>query len=247
MKYYVAMLLFLPALSVSSDYGKHVIISMPASGSHQLIKCVSLLYHGKYPTPEEWQYRFRITHHLSYSEERMEEFAQKRYKILLNVRDPRDRLISYARVYQNTKDKRASIGNIALKLIRETDGFYFPLTRKYVPLAGRHMNLLDQYNYYIPWLNYPDILVIKFENLIGPKGGGSLSLQQEEIKKIAAFLDIPLSEEKLAFVTSNLWGGTMSFRNPQVGQWKKYFTDKHNQALSDIGMKKVGEILGYPL
>lgn len=42
------------------------------------------------------------------------------------------------------------------------------------------------------WLDNPDCLVVRFENLIGPKGGGSVERQQAELKKMASYLDLDI-------------------------------------------------------
>lgn len=42
------------------------------------------------------------------------------------------------------------------------------------------------------WLDRPDCLVVRFENLIGLNGGGSLERQQTELEKMAAFLELDI-------------------------------------------------------
>lgn len=80
-------------------------------------------------------------------------------------------------MYQHVKTKHTSIKIISLKLTTECGNFYFPGEFK-----DKISNFAEQYYYYIPWLNYLDVLIVKFEDLIGPKGGEILDQQQKDIK-----------------------------------------------------------------
>ena len=69
--------------------------------------------------------------------------------------------------------------------------------------------------------------VTSFEKLIGPRGGGSEQLQQDEILRIAHFLEIPLTEADVKNVVADLFGETSTFREGKIGSWKDHFTPKH--------------------
>ena len=58
-------------------------------------------------------------------------------------------------------------------------------------------NLNDLYQKYIPWLYALHICALKFEDLVGPKGGGNLEAQYNTIKRIAEHLEISLTEKQL--------------------------------------------------
>ncbi len=73
-------------------------------------------------------------------------------------------------------------------------------------------------------------MLVKFENLIGPKGGGSYEQQLKTIMKISQHLGIPLSLQKIQTVIADLFGGTWTFREGQIGGWKKYFTPEIKKA-----------------
>lgn len=77
------------------------------------------------------------------------------------------------------------------------------------------------------WLHDPKILVIRFEDLVGEKGGGSKEKQVQTIKNIAQFLEIELSDDKIEKICQSLWGGTWTFRKGTIGQWKEKFTEEH--------------------
>ena len=85
---------------------------------------------------------------------------------------------------------------------------------------------------------------IRFEDLIGPNGGGDWETQLETIQKIADHLGITVTEEKIERVARNLFGGTGTFRKGQIGAWKKHFKEHHKQAFKAIAGQLLVD-LGY--
>ena len=82
-------------------------------------------------------------------------------------------------------------------------------------------------------MNRKNVLVTKFENLIEEKGNGTRDLQKNEIIKIANFIDVRVSNEKLENICDNLWGRSndahydQTFKRGKTGRWKDYFTEKN--------------------
>lgn len=71
--------------------------------------------------------------------------------------------------------------------------------------------------------NNPHALVVRFENLVGPKGSGSEILQKNEVKRIANYLELTVSDEEIEEVCQKLFGGTKTFKKGQIGTWKSKF------------------------
>ena len=95
-------------------------------------------------------------------------------------------------------------------------------------------------------------LVCRYENLVGPMGGGSEEAQILEITRIAEHLEIPMSEDEIYMVASNLYGNTVdpfgkegfehfgsTFRRGQIGRWKAVFNEDHKRAFKS----KLGDAL----
>jgi len=148
------------------------------------------------------------------------------YKTILLLRDPRDRDISSLCFYQNGQ-----------KFLEDPDIEKLKKKGKDKPFS---QNLLREYFY------YPNILKIRFEDLVGEKGGGSSEKQSQAILDIANFLNIQLSDEQLHYVCENLYGNSPTFRKGTIGQWKLYFDEElkeiyketHGQLLIDLGYEK---------
>lgn len=81
----------------------------------------------------------------------------------------------------------------------------------------------------IEYMSLPNTLLVRFEELIGPQGGGSIEEQLEIIQKINDFVGIEVSDEQLDFTLDNLFGNkrmkTLTFKKGKSGEWPKHFND----------------------
>lgn len=103
----------------------------------------------------------------------------------------------------------------------------------------------------IYWLHDPEVIRIRFEDLVGPSGGGTLQCQQETIASVANALRIELTAEKLQNITDNLFGNesgpsSFTFNKGQTGRWRKYYTEEQ-KTLFNCLWGQYQQALGYPL
>ena len=88
---------------------------------------------------------------------------------------------------------------------------------------------------YMPWLNKPSTLVVRFEDLVGSLGGGDDEKQLREIRRIGDFVERPLSREQAQRVARKMYGkGSLTFRKGQIGDWQNYFTEAHRRAFKEV-------------
>jgi hypothetical protein len=95
-------------------------------------------------------------------------------------------------------------------------------------------------------MNLPNVLSIRFENLVGPQGGGSQEAQIQTITAIAQHINQPITEYEAIFYGECIFGGTFSFNKGKIGSWKDYFTpdqrklfkEHAGQLLIDLGYEK---------
>jgi len=84
-------------------------------------------------------------------------------------------------------------------------------------------------NCFLPWTKVDFCHVVKFENLIGSKGGGDDLVQKEELKQVAEFIGLPQTDEwyqKTALEIYTTTAPTFVFGG-KVGAWKQYFSKKN--------------------
>lgn len=211
-----------------------LIISIPKCGTHLLQKCIMLITNSNVETHYT---------HSKYNPKNIKTINDLYNRKFFIIRDPRDQLISFIfhgilrrELYKNNPEMLEKIKGLFAydhlnfsqkinKLIIEGDPFYslFGLTAQ--PTHG----IAKFFESYLGWKKLPGICFIKFENLIGSKGGGSSNKQILEISKIAKHLNIKLTQQQILNVTSNLFGETNTFREGKLGSWKKYFTRDHKE------------------
>jgi len=158
---------------------------------------------------------------------------------VLMIRDPRDVMVSFA--YHLTSNKMWPFGKLqdrAQFLNLPWDGqlrqaLLFP------PLSPK-----DAFPFSALWMQDPTILVVRFEDLVGSKGGGSDIVQRQTLFALANHIGCPLSWERIDEIASQLFGGTGTFRTGQIGDYLKSYSPE-NEALYEELLGQYTEALGY--
>ncbi len=121
--------------------------------------------------------------HLPYNENKPF-FNQFTVANFLMIRDPRDQLISLAATsLKDPVNRELGLEKTLLDLLERK--------QRQTPWERRHgacdlmwtIGIADFYHAFLPWANESNFCVVRFENLIGEQGGGTLEAQIEEIKK----------------------------------------------------------------
>jgi sulfotransferase 6B1 len=255
---------FLMLYSLPLAFAKDVIVvnSVPKSGTHLVTKCIEILtgkkadWIGRAPFPKGSKLhptgvdvdfiqqkidalpdnKFFFTH-LTYADAFNDFSARMNYKCFFVYRDPRAQLVSLAhwrvRLHSN---KGLSLDEAILSLINQ------PLLYAY---EWNNINgVTDLYNAYMPWARSPHFCVIRFEDLVGPQGGGDKQKQCLTVKKIAQHLGLSIDDATLDLVCGQLFGDTYSFHEGQISGWKNYFTPEHTQLFKQHAGKLLVD-LGY--
>ncbi len=94
------------------------------------------------------------------------------------------------------------------------------------------------------WFDNKRVHIVRFEELVGTKGGGSLELQHKCIESIIDFLNI----EKLNIqrLSNQIFGGTTTFRKGQIESWKEELSPLVQEEIKDVLRDKI-IYLGYKL
>ena len=160
------------------------------------------------------------------------------YRVLFIYRDPRDVLISLANYHMRdckpfhkefnrlTKSKR---WEIALSGISKGSNVLSPLLDRLERAGG--------------WLSDPSVCAIRFEDLVGSRGGGDAETQRKTIESIFSFLEIEVSSSRLDIIQNGIFSSdSKTFHKGMIGQWK----DEMETADLEWIEKQLGEqILRY--
>ncbi len=253
---FCSLLVSTPVLSHRSNKTKlHksapiIITSVPKAGTHLLAKTIHLLSNKELmnaPTLSAIYQRelnnltskhFYITH-APCSPQNYQVAHNNNSKVILILRDPRDVLISYVHWLKKHYAMDPNLGNGIFPgwqnygrwSTEEMIAQFIKVYPTKSPEVAECTTIAEFYNLYLPWKNYPNALITSFEKLVGPQGGGDTITQENEIKKIAQFLNIRLDGAKFNALCSQLFGATGTFREGRIGSWKNTLTDEHKKAL----------------
>ncbi|MCH9812139.1 sulfotransferase [bacterium] len=193
-------------------------------------------------------------------------FSETNMKCIVNVRDFRDILVSCARIfpYLPLREKHHTYYSRKSTLSPEDFHLWFTCIDKKWKYYNKNIPkrvdmLLDTSTYManatyacisaVEWLkaheHFKDrILLIRYENLVGPRGGGTVHKQIAELKKIADFLEVDIDDGRLKEVASKLYGGTTTFQKGQSKAYQPYFSTKARKKFWALFSEEM-EYLGY--
>lgn len=169
-----------------------------------------------------------VSAHLPASPTVVEAVTRLRYRSLFIVRDPRDVAVSdvfYILGYRQhpLHGVLTAIPTMDERLDAVLRGL--PDTRRGLPLMEPIGERLDNY---LGWLDAPGTAVVRFERLVGARGGGDDTEQLREVQAVAAHVDRPLSDEQARATAAKVWSPRSStFRKGAIGEWRRYFDDRH--------------------
>lgn len=103
----------------------------------------------------------------------------------------------------------------------------------------------------VRWMRKEGVVVSRFEELIGNKGGGDERKQRESLVHLANAVQARLTQNRLDSIVDQLFGVSsvqegdfITFREGQIGSWKKAFKEEHIQAFI-LNLNPLQNALGY--
>jgi hypothetical protein len=107
-------------------------------------------------------------------------------------------------------------------------------------LGGRRLRpLAERYGRFLGWERAGGAVMVRFEDLVGPEGGGSEEARRLAVGRVAKHLGVPVEERTIGLVGENLFGAGRTFRRGQIGGWREEFSAEHERALEE----EVGPLL----
>ena len=110
--------------------------------------------------------------------------------------------------------------------------------------VGRR-DINEYYRIFMPWFDEKSNCVVRFEALIGPKGGGDCGRQFDEIRRVVKHLQIDLSEIELTRLADAIFDpGVATFRRGAIGDWRNHFSEEHKIVFKEVAGQLLID-LGY--
>jgi hypothetical protein len=170
--------------------------------------------------------------------------ARHGVKVIHIVRDPRSILSSMAS-YVIEEPNAWYPFHRAFKEMSRKELLRLLITGGYVERCGMYYSgIAETIKRIEGWMYSQVALVVRFEDLVGSKGGGSDERQFDTIERIVEFIGIGPVDIKA--IQENLFGGTHTFRGGQVDRWKLDFDDELGSLIrAELGGSLVMQKLGY--
>lgn len=186
-----------------------------------------------------------ISGHMAYSGHLYEILSSENFRIFQVIRHPCAIIASWANFIAEPGYYRGSIQKHMSRLSFDervkllVNGGY--LERQYI--AGiRDVFLRAQ-----GWYEKQDrVLIVRFEDLVGSRGGGDDETQRSVLKAVFAHVGLEPDPSRVSDVQSRLFGGTHTFRKGNIDSWKDQITQDTEREVYHL-LKGINglEQLGY--
>jgi hypothetical protein len=209
-------------------------LTLPKAGTHLLERVLCLhprLYRKLVPTITERTVRRQgglprllarlrpgqvILAHLPHNQQRARVVARSGVRVILLIRDPRDVVVSAAYYLSSRRDhplheRFASVGDMASRIRLAITG---------TPPVG---SIADTVASMERWIaeGYP---VVRFEDLVGPAGGGTEQRQMGALAAVADALGLPMDARWVDAVRRRAFSqASTTFRRGAIGEWRRHF------------------------
>jgi hypothetical protein len=182
-----------------------------------------------------------VTAHCVYSPELASLIAGEGMRVVCILRDPRD--VAVSQMYHIKQRNEHFAHEAFLKLPSDHERLLVSIRGG--ELGGRRLQSLDErYRQFLGWQDAENAIMVKFEDLVGPRGGGSDEIQRRTVERVARHVGLEPDERLMSTVEENIFGVSSTFRKGQIGGWREEFSEEHARAAKETAGPLLVE-LGY--
>ena len=170
-----------------------------------------------------------VTAHCVYSSELASLIAGEGMRVVCILRDPRD--VAVSQMY-HIKQRNEHFAHEAF-LELPSDHERLLVSIRGGELGGRRLQSLDErYRQFLGWQDDENAMMVKFEDLVGTKGGGSAEAQRLAVAGVARHLGV--EKAKMGVIEEELFGVGRTFRRGRIGGWREEFSEEHERAVEEV-------------
>lgn len=256
--YFYCIFLFIFFLT-QSVYAERKIVYMTVAkgGSHMIQKALGLITDKSFrelPSPKDFQRKASsylnlndpsiIHHHLEAGYDLIRNDTSGNLCKIVMIRDPRDVIVSMMEWVKMIGDTPLAIEFMKLPQEQQIAELIQSPNLNMNNMFAAVFNTKASLQEALKWINDPSVFLCRFEDLIGPLGGGNRTTQLTTIRTLALHIGEQLSEQRIEEIADSLFGDTFTFRQGQIGSWHQVFTPY----LKDVFKQTMGQeliLLGY--
>lgn len=153
-------------------------------------------------------------------------------RMIFNYRDPRDALVSLINFVDGQTTE--GFGNFYERRIYNAIFRGMPTLHEKITYALRDRYFLarQEFEKCLWMLHHPDVCAVRYEDLIGPEGGGSAESQRVAVARVLKHLDADVALETVCsqLYNSSAW----SFHKGRPGAWKDAFSAANLRQFYDV-------------
>jgi sulfotransferase 6B1 len=113
------------------------------------------------------------------------------------------------------------------------------------PRSPRPGGIVSLYGIYLDWLRDPSCLPVRYEDLVGPRGGGDAVRQRETVRRLQLHVEATGKDAEINRIANLLYDpGATTFRNGRADAWRAEMSPAVLAALS-AEVRPLFEELGY--
>lgn len=225
------------ARATSAVKSKIICISIPKAGTHLLERVLCLhpaLYRPLLRTLNDSNIQDyggleRVLHklragqvlftHLRYQNDYAEAIRTNNIRALFLVRDPRD--VAVSRVFYAMKTPSNHMHQIYKKRRDFRERLIIAITGS--PEMHYQDSIRSSFRRFAGWLD-SGVLAVRFEDLVGNRGGGDPNSQRSVLSQLYDFIDVGLSEQELQKISERVFSvASPTFRKGSIGGWRDLF------------------------
>jgi hypothetical protein len=176
-----------------------------------------------------------FTAHLPAHEEILAPIKSEGIRVLLMIRDPRDIVVSYCKYVTSIDLTHKAHGYFSS--LKDDDSRLMAMINGVDHIVSPISEALSRFE---GWLDQDNVLVIRFEDLIGREGGGDDVNQRRIVESIGKHLLMELTDKQIQRICENIYSKkTLTFRTGKIGNWRNCLKSHHIDAFKE----NVGEML----
>lgn len=178
------------------------------------------------------------TGHIPYDPLVIDMLNKNRIKTLFMIRDPRDTIVS--KMYFNMSLKKHFLHKHYMALGSDKERLKAAILGVKKPNGETlALGIAEKLSSVLIWLQTANVKSVRFEDLIGDRGGGDRARQMESLFSVATFIGKSLTEEEVAVIGNAMFGQGPTFRSGSIGDWRNHFDDE----LKELFKKESGDQL----